>query len=107
MNDLTGPYKREIRIDGSFLMRGIFYKGLTLFFALALGLSVATWLSARQKLQAVTVANTSLRKTLGEMAVAIAEKDREIDRLAAPPCNSGKSQVGPGSAAAPRTGLLR
>lgn len=88
-------------------MSGIFYKGLTLFLALALalGLSVATWLRARQELQAVTVANTSLRKTLGEMAIAIAEKDREIDRLAAPPCNAGKTQVGPGSAA-PRTDRL-
>jgi hypothetical protein len=79
-------------------MSGILYKGLTVFFALALGLSVATWLGARQQLQAVTVANTSLRKTLGEMAVAIAEKDREIDGLAAPPCNAGKRQVGSGSA---------
>jgi hypothetical protein len=72
-------------------MSGILYKGLTVFFALALGLSVATWLGARQQLQAVTVANTSLRKTLGEMAV-------EIDGLAAPPCNAGKRQVGSGSA---------
>ncbi len=88
-------------------MGGKFYKGLTLLFASALGLSVATWLSTRQELQAVTVANTSLRKTLGEMALAIAEKDREIDRLAEPPCNAGKKpRVGPGLVA-PRTGRLR
>ena len=88
-------------------MSGKFYTGLTLFFALTLSLAVATWLRARQELQAVTVANTSLRKTLGEMAVAIAEKDREIDRLAAPPCNAGeRPQAGPGSAS-PRADRLR
>jgi len=62
------------------------FKGLTLCFALAAGLSVATWLRARQELQVVTVANLSLRKTLGEMSVAMAEKDREIDRLAESSC---------------------
>lgn len=62
------------------------YKGLILCFALAIGLSVTTWLRARQELESVTVANLSLRKILGEMSVAVAEKDREIDRLAGSSC---------------------
>ena len=41
-----------------------------------------------------------VEKDLGEMALAIAEEDREIDRLAEPPCDDGKKpRVGPGPAA--------
>jgi hypothetical protein len=84
-------------------MSGIFYKGLVVLFSLALSFSVATWLRARQELQAVTVANVSLRKTLGDLTIAMAEKDREIDRMAQSPCDAGEqSQSGPGSA--PRRG---
>ena len=39
-------------------------------------------------MQTVTAANESVRKTLGELTVAITEKDREIDRLAKSPCNT-------------------
>jgi hypothetical protein len=70
---------------------GIFYKGLTLFLAVVLCISATTWLKGRQDLQTVTAANLSLRKTLGEMAVALTEKDREIDRLAVASCDSGKT----------------
>ena len=72
-------------------MTGAFYRGLVLFFALALSLSVANWLRVRQELQAVTVANEFLRKTLGDLTVAIAEKEREIDRLAGAPCDARES----------------
>jgi len=80
-------------------MIGIFHKGLILFFSLALILSAATWWKARQDLRAVTAANESLRKTLGELSIAITGKDRELDRLAQSPCAAGeKSQVASGSA---------
>ena len=69
-------------------MKGIFYKGLILFFSLALSLSVAAWLRSRQGLKVESAANESLRKTLGEMTIAIAAKDRQIDRLAQDPCES-------------------
>jgi hypothetical protein len=79
-------------------MSGRFYKGLVVFFSLALSFSVAAWLKARQEVQAVTIANVSLRKTLGGLTIAIVAKDREIDRMAQSPCEvGGKSQVGSGS----------
>jgi hypothetical protein len=56
--------------------------------SLALIPCVATWWKARQELQAVTTANASLRKTLGELTVAITEKDREIDRLTQANCGA-------------------
>jgi hypothetical protein len=63
-------------------------KGVMLFSSVALCLSVENWLRARQELRAVTAANESLRKTLGNMIVTIGEKDREIDRLAGSPCDA-------------------
>ena len=72
-------------------MSGIFYKGLIVVFTLALSFSMATWLKDRQELQAMTVANAFLRKTLGELTIAIAEKDKELDRLAGLPCDGEKS----------------
>jgi hypothetical protein len=88
-------------------MSGIFYKGLILFFSLALSLSVATWSRARRELQAVTAANEFLRKTLGDLTIAIAEKDRELDRLAGFPCDGEKSHklVVPDRRRDKRTGL--
>ena len=65
-------------------------KGVMLFFSVALCFSVENWLRARQELQAVTVANESLRKALGNMIVAMGEKDREINRLAGSPCDAGE-----------------
>jgi hypothetical protein len=73
-----------------------------LLLSLALCLSVATWLRGRQELEAITAANESVRKTLGEMTVALADKDREIDRLSGSPCSTGeKPQVALGPAALP------
>jgi len=81
-------------------MGGIFHKGLMLFFGLALCFSMAAWLRVRQELQVVTAANESLRKTLGDLTVAITGKDREINRLAQSPCGAGENlQVERGSAA--------
>jgi hypothetical protein len=80
-------------------MSGIVYKGLISLLSVALCFSVSTWLGARKELQTVTVANKFLRKTLGKMTVAIAEKDREIDRLGQLDCPAGKESkisAGPG-----------
>lgn len=83
------------RMDGSGCRNGMLYKGLVLLFALVLSLSMAAWLKSRQELQAVTAANGSLRKTLGDLTIAIAEKDREIDRLTQSDCEvQKKPQVG-------------
>jgi hypothetical protein len=80
-------------------MKSIFYTGLILLFCVALSLSMAGWLKGRQELQAVTVANDSLRKTLGDLTIAIVNKDREIDRLTQSGCNAEeKSGVGAGPA---------
>jgi len=69
-------------------MSGIFHKGLILTLSVGLSLALATWSRARQELRAVTVANEGLRKTLGEMTVAITEKERQIDRLSQMPCST-------------------
>jgi hypothetical protein len=50
----------------------------------------------RRELQAVTAANQFLKKTLGDMTIAITAKDREIDRLENTPCN-GQPNARPGS----------
>jgi hypothetical protein len=70
-------------------MRPSIYKGVILFFSVALCFSVENWLRSEQEMQAVTAANESLRKTLGKLIVAISEKDREIDRLSGPSCDVG------------------
>jgi len=44
------------------------------------GVSGVGWWRARQELQAVASANESLRKTLGDLTLAITEKDREMER---------------------------
>jgi hypothetical protein len=80
-------------------MSGPFYKGLAMCLGLALLFSATTWWRTRQETQALTVANNYLRETLGKMTVAIAEKDREIDRLTQSPCaGQKKSRAGLGSA---------
>ena len=68
-------------------------KRVTLAAGLALLLSLAVWRQARRELdavrrelQAVTEANIFLKKTLGDMTIAITAKDREIDRLEHAPC---------------------
>ena len=64
--------------------------GVLLFFSVVLCFSIENWLRARQEPKAMTTANESLRKTLGNMIVAIGEKDREIGRLAGSPCDAGE-----------------
>lgn len=76
-----------------------FYKSPGVMGSLALALSLAFSWNARRELQsargellAVTNANEFLKKTLGDLTIAITAKDREIDRLqhsacSAPPLN--------------------
>ena len=56
--------------------------------------------SACRELRAVTRANESLRKALGDLTVVIVAKDREIDHLAHSPCEAGK-EARPGSPITP------
>jgi hypothetical protein len=78
------------------------HKGLILILGLALIFSSAVCLKARRELQAarrellaVTTANEFLKKTLGDMRVAIGAKDREIDRLEHVGCD-GQEKARPG-----------
>jgi len=66
----------------------IVYKGLVVVLSVGLCVSLTSWLSFRRELRVVTRANEYLRKTLGDMTIAIVQKDREIDRLEQAPCNS-------------------
>jgi hypothetical protein len=54
----------------------------------------------RQELQKVSEANDFLRERLGQMTIALTQKDKEIDQLqkspcppAAPPENSGRKRA--------------
>lgn len=75
---------------------------LVLVGGMALLLSLAFSWNARRELQSVqrevitvTKVNESLRKTLGDMTVAITAKDREIDRLLQSACDvPGKARPG-------------
>ena len=60
--------------------------GLILILGTALILSLIGSWRDRQELQKVTAANDFLRKSLGEMTIAITAKDREIDRLEQAAC---------------------
>jgi hypothetical protein len=78
-------------------------RALTLAAGLALLVSLALWWhtrreldEVRQKLQATTAANVFLKKTLGDMTIAMTGKDKEIDRLEQSPCN-GQEKARPGS----------
>jgi hypothetical protein len=71
------------------------YKGVMLFFSVGLCFSVENLLRARQELKALTIANETLRKTLGNLIVALAKKDTEIDRLSGSPCNADKIRSAP------------
>jgi hypothetical protein len=59
---------------------------LILVMGTALILSIVSAVRDRQELQKITEANDVLRKTLGDMSVAITEKDKEIDRLEKAAC---------------------
>jgi hypothetical protein len=61
--------------------------------------------AARQELRSVAEANEFLKKTLGEMTVAIASKDREIDRLEQAGCD-GQPKAPPAAHAAPHPGKV-
>jgi hypothetical protein len=52
----------------------------------ALILSIISGWRDRQELEKVTAANDFLRKSLGDMTVALTAKDKEIDRLEQRPC---------------------
>jgi hypothetical protein len=63
-------------------------KYVTLVAGLVLLASLVVWWQSRRELnevrrelQAVTEANLFLKKTLGDMTIAITRKDKEIDRL--------------------------
>jgi len=71
-------------------MSRAFYKYLALFLGMALGLFAVRCLKIRQELRAATAANTILRQTLSDLTAAIANKDREIDRMTEPPCGGKK-----------------
>jgi hypothetical protein len=80
-------------------MSGIIYKGLILLLGLALGASVTKWSKTKQEIQAMAASNETLRKTLGEMAIALTDRDRSIDRLTSSRCDEKeKSHVDAGSA---------
>ncbi|MGA2741371.1 MAG: hypothetical protein ABSG65_28535 [Bryobacteraceae bacterium] len=64
----------------------------------ALLAALAVWWHARSEvdavrrdLQAETAANVFLRKTLGDMTIAMTGRDREIDRLEQAPCGDSKA----------------
>jgi hypothetical protein len=61
------------------------YKFLSIGLSLALILSLATaWKLQRdlqRELRAVTDANDILRKTLGDLTIAVTEKDKQIERF--------------------------
>jgi hypothetical protein len=76
---------------------------LTLIASLSLIFCVITFLrgsrelrTVRRELLLVTEANELLKKTLGDMTVAITAKDREIDRLKNSGCD-GQEKARPGN----------
>ena len=80
--------------------------GVLLFAVLAIGASLAAWWnarrddqSARRELTSVTRANEFLKKTLGEMTLAITARDREIDLLRHSTCE-GRPRIPSGESAA-------
>jgi hypothetical protein len=84
-------------------------KRVTMAAGLALVAAMVIWWLARREvdavrrdLQAVNAANLFLKKTLGDMTIAMTGKDREIDRLERAPCG-GQEQARPGSESSPDT----
>lgn len=70
---------------------------LSLIFCVVTSLRDSRELRAvRRELLLVTKANELLKKTLGDMTVAITAKDREIDRLRGSQCDS-QERAGPGN----------
>jgi hypothetical protein len=56
---------------------------------------------AQRELAVTTMANEFLKKTPGEMTIAINAKQREIDRLEGTVCNGQKARPGVGAGPAP------
>ncbi len=80
-------------------------RGLALAAGLLLLVSLALWWqsrreldSVRRELRAVSAANEFLKRTLGDMTIALIAKDKEIDRLGRVPCE-GQEKARPGSGA--------
>jgi hypothetical protein len=75
--------------------------GLVLIACLAVGVKSMLELQAvRRELLAVTTANEFLKKTLGDMAIAITAKEKEIDRLEHTGCG-GQEKAPPAAHMAP------
>jgi hypothetical protein len=81
--------------------------GLALFIILAAicGKTAVDLRAERRELRRTITANDFLKKTLGEMIVAIDAKQREIDRLTRTNCG-GREQVPPRSPVAPNRGKV-
>ena len=62
------------------------FGGVVLTLLVALGAALTDARRTREEMQSVISANMSLRNTLGEMAKAITDKTREIDRLSRVTC---------------------
>jgi len=82
-------------------------KAPVLLASVALIVSVAVCVQSRRQLlevqrqlQGVTAANEFLKKTLGEMTLSIAAKDRQIDRLEHAGCE-GQGQAPPANPPGP------
>jgi hypothetical protein len=64
---------------------------LILILGSGLMLSMISSRRDRQELQKVTAANDFLRKSLGEMSIALTAKDKEVDRLEQAPCTPAQA----------------
>ena len=82
----------------AFMQKNKIYKFSTIALSIALLLSLATsWKVQRdvdRELRIITGANELLRKTLGDLTVAITEKNKEIERLGNSSCD-GDNQKRP------------
>ena len=89
------------------LQRGlIVIAGLALVASLAACWNIMRELqAAQQELVATTIANEFLKKTLGEMTIAMNAKQKEIDRLENANCD-GQEKARPGVGVGPARGRV-
>jgi hypothetical protein len=88
-------------VSGTFYKTGLVVVSLALAFSVVAGLRSGQ--ESRQQVDRVTAANQFLRKTLGEMTIALTQKEKEIDRIQRSPCSAlEKSRDGANSLAAPK-----
>lgn len=59
--------------------------------ASAVGVSMQNARKMRDRVESLRSANEFLRKTLGDMTIAVTEKNKELDRLAQTPCLQGNA----------------